>query len=270
MTPKSDFSSYLDRWALSPDGDPIVTRSSRLLPVRHAGAPAMLKVAVEPEEKWGAGLMIWWGGVGAARVLAHEGDAILLERATGGRSLADMARHGRDDEASIVICEAVARLHAPRAAPAPELIPLPERFQALLAATRDGGFRRAADAARMLLGEPRDIVPLHGDIHHGNILDFEARGWLAIDPKRVGGERGFDYANLFCNPTSLVATAPGRLVRQVDVVARVAGLERRRLLHWILAWAGLSAIWLIEDGETDHVAPTLRIGEIAAAEIDKG
>lgn len=261
--------SLVERWALAPAGEPIVTRSSRLLPVLHGGMPAMLKVATEPEEKWGAGLMIWWDGIGAARVLAHEGDAILIERATGRRSLADMARHGEDDRASLIMCETVAGLHAPRKAPPPELVPLSVRFRGLLSTGEGGVFARCADAARLLLAEPRDVVPLHGDVHHGNILDFGDRGWLAIDPKRLEGERGFDYANLFCNPDHATALKPGRLARQADVVAEAAQLERGRLLHWILAWAGLSAVWLIEDGETEHVAPTLRVAEIAAAEIDR-
>lgn len=106
-------SFYIDRWALLPAGDPIITPSSRLLPVLRHGEPAMLKVATVPEEKWGAGLMIWWDGVGAARVLEHDDDAILLERATGRCSLADMASHGQDDEASLIICGAIAGLHTP-------------------------------------------------------------------------------------------------------------------------------------------------------------
>jgi streptomycin 6-kinase len=32
------------------------------------------------------------------------------------------------------------------------------------------------------------------------VLDFGACGWLAIDPKRLAGERGFDFANIFTNP----------------------------------------------------------------------
>jgi streptomycin 6-kinase len=45
---------------LLPDGEPIRTHSSRLLPVRQYGVAAMLKVAQEPEEKFGAQLMVWW------------------------------------------------------------------------------------------------------------------------------------------------------------------------------------------------------------------
>jgi len=263
------FDAWLDRWSLVPDGDPFTTHSSLLLPVRRNGKAAMLKISIESEERWGAGLMVWWEGVGAACVLEHEGDAILLERALGARSLAGMVRAGQDDEASRIICRTVAGLHAPRGKPARALVPLAERFQALepMAARLGGILARSAGAARALLAEPRDVVPLHGDIHHGNILDFGERGWLAIDPKRLEGERGFDYANLFCNPDHVTALAPGRLARQADVVARAAGLERQRLLQWILAWAGLSATWLIEDGQDELVAPTLRVAELALAEL---
>jgi streptomycin 6-kinase len=87
------FDIYLDRWHLVPDGDP--THSSHLLPVRHRGAPAMLKLALEEEERFGGALMEWWDGIGAARVLARDPDALLMERALSGVCLAEMARDGR-------------------------------------------------------------------------------------------------------------------------------------------------------------------------------
>src|ERR1700733_10664290 len=107
------FSDYLERWTLTPDGDPIITQSSRLLPVRCGGVLAMLKVAMNAEERRGG-----------ARVLAHDGNALLLERAVAGISLANFARAGRDDEASRIICAAVAALHAPRSLPPPDLVSL--------------------------------------------------------------------------------------------------------------------------------------------------
>lgn len=271
MTHNERFSTYCTRWGLTPDGDPILTRSSLLRPVRQNGVPCMLKIAVEPEEKWGAGLMIWWGGIGAARVLAHDDNTLLLERAMGERSLAEMARNDEDDEASRIICRTIAGLHTPRVTPLPELTPLKHWFRALapIAASQGGILVRSAATAQALLLEPRDSVALHGDIHHGNILDFGERGWLAIDPKRLSGERGFDYANLFCNPDPTVALAPGRLARQSAVVAKAAGLERTRLLQWVLAWAGLSAAWHMEDGESAAIAPVLQVAEIAAAELNR-
>jgi streptomycin 6-kinase len=263
------FDAYLARWELVPDGAPIDTPRACLLPVRRDREPAMLKVAQDDEERAGARLMVWWAGEGAARVLAHEGDALLMERATGGRSLAAMARAGEDDEASRILCAAAAGLHAPRGRPAPEFVPLARWFQALepAAAAHGGLLARASAAARDLLAAPREVTVLHGDLHHGNVLDFGARGWLAIDPKGLIGERAFDFANLFRNPDRETAAAPGRLARQADVVADAAGVERGRLLRWVLAYAGLSAAWSLEDG--DDPGSALAVAEIVAAELGR-
>lgn len=114
---------------------------------------------------------------------------------------------------------------------------------------------------------------LHGDLHHDNVLDFGPRGWLAIDPKHLIGERGFDYANIFTNPdladpTRPVATKPECFARRVDVVMAATGLERRRLLSGVLAWTGLSASWFI--GDDDPLAEIdLQIAAFAAAELDR-
>jgi streptomycin 6-kinase len=265
---------YLRHWDLVPEGGPIVTRTSRLLPVRYRGEPAMLKLAIEEEERLGGMLMEWWDGDGAARVLARDGDALLLERAEGTASLADMARSGRDDEAARILCVVAARLHAPRSKPLPELIPLARWFRDLepAAAAQGGILARSAAAARSLLAQPREVGVLHGDLHHGNVLDFGARGWLAIDPKRLTGERGFDFANIFTNPdlgdpTRPVATAPDRFARRLQVVSEAASLERDRLLRWILAWSGLSAAWFLGDGES--AAIDLRVAELAAAALER-
>ena len=231
------FDPYLHHWNLIPDGEPIVTPTSDLLPARRGAEPVMLKVAREAEERRGGTLMAWWDGVGAARVLAHEGDALLLERAQDGEPLVTMARSGRDDEASRILCAVAARLHTARDGPLPDtLVPLSRWFRELApAAAQYGGILNQANgAARDLLADQRDVVVLHGDLHHGNVLGFGPRGWLAIDPKGLLGERGFDFANILCNPDGAVATAPGRLTRQVDVVGAAAGLERGRLLRWVL------------------------------------
>jgi streptomycin 6-kinase len=262
------FDDYLARWCLTPDGTPLTTHTSILLPVRREGIPAMLKVATEAEERRGAESMVWWGGDGAARVLAHDGDALLMERATGEGSLIEMARNDRDDEASHIICAVASRLHAPRDRPrSPSLVPLTRWFADLEpAADRHGGLLKvAATTARDLLDEPRDIVVLHGDIHHGNILDFGLRGWLAIDPKHLVGERAFDFVNILRNPDAQVALAPGRFSRQATVVADAAGLDRERLLKWTLAFTGLSAAWILGDGDQPDL--DLAVAELAAAEL---
>jgi streptomycin 6-kinase len=261
------FNDYLERWDLVPDGEPIVTATSRLLPVRRGGTPAMLKVAILDEERLGNRLMVSWNGVGAARVLTHDDHAIVMERAEEGVSLVDTARNGGDDEASSVLCSVLAKLHAQRDLPAPTLPSLTEWFASLaLAAEAHGGILRvAATTAARLLADPHDTVVLHGDMHHANVLRFGTRGWLAIDPKGLVGERGFDYANILCNPDNEIATTPGRLRRQSMLIAEAAHLDPTRLMQWVLAWAGLSAAFGIEDGLSPGYRPDIAV--LAAAEL---
>lgn len=258
---------YKKLWNLSDDGEPFTSYSGTLQPVLSGGEKCMLKIAAREKDKRGNELMLWWNGDGAAPVLIYDDTAILMERATGSHSLVEMAQAGRDDEASRVICSVVKKLHThPRPYPQ-SLVPLDARFRSLsIAAEQQGGiFVQCHEIARQLLAEPKDIVALHGDIHHGNILDFGAKGWLAIDPKGLLGERSFDYANLFCNPDIATATRPGRLMKQAGIVSKEAGLEPKRLLQWIGAWVGLSAAWAIEDDEDPRTA--MAVAKIALAEL---
>nr|WP_277930481.1 MULTISPECIES: aminoglycoside phosphotransferase family protein [unclassified Pseudomonas] len=264
------FEAWLKRWALVPDGAPIITPGSRLLPVRLNDTPAMLKVALDVDEKYGNRLMTWWDGNGAAQVLAHHEDGLLMDRAMGSRSLMHMAMNGEDDEASRILCSALARLHAPRETPPPPLVELGPWFASLrIAAAQHGGlYALCLQTAETLLADPREVVVLHGDMHHDNVLDFQSRGWLAIDPKRVRGERGFDYANLICNPDLPTATDPQRFRRQLAVIVEAAGLERRRLLQWVLAFACLSAAWFLEDDALEQASGQLKVAQIAASMLD--
>ena len=167
----------------------------------------------------------------------------------------------------------VARLHAPHGSLPTGLVPLTEWFRYLWpAADRYGGIlRRSAGMARVLLTDQRDISVLHGDIHHGNILDFGPHGWLAIDPKGLIGERGYDFANTFCNPHPETITARDRLSRRADVISAAAQIDRTRLLQWVVAYAGLSAAWFL-DGAVGNPAAAqdpIAIAELAAAELDR-
>lgn len=255
---------YCARWNLVPDGATIATPSSLLLPVRRHGEPAMLKIAHEEEERRGGRLMAWWHGDGAARVLMHDDSALLLERIEGPATLVAMVTHGKDDEATRILCSVAHRLHAVRGELPSWLEPLERWFAALApaAAAHGGVLAEARAVARRLLAMPREIVALHGDVHHGNVLDGGVRGWLAIDPKGLRGERTFDYVNILRNPDAATALTPGRFERQLVIVTECAALERRRLLEWILGFAGLSAAWHLADGTSP--ALDLDIARLAA------
>lgn len=271
-----EFKPWLNRWELIPDGTPLITHTSQLLPVKTAtdGMKAMLKITADKDEQTGNALMAWWGGNGAAQVIAYENEAILLERAVGSASLSAMSREGQDDKACRIMCLAANRLHTSQKHPLPQLTPLHEWFFPLKAAARKyrGILTRSAEISEELLSTPYDVVALHGDLHHDNILDFGSSGWLAIDPKGVKGERGFDYANIFtnpdlANPVPQVATVPEIFKQRLTTVTEMAGLDRERLLMWIIVWCGLSTTWLLESNET--ISTTLKVAELAIAELDQ-
>lgn len=269
------FAPWIARWQLEPDGAPSETSTGALLPVHRNAEPAMLKLFLEEEEKSGATLLGWWAGDGAAFVIKADGCAILMERASGQRSLTKMSATGRDDEATDILCSVAAALHRKRPHPPPDnLIPLETRFRALFARAEDfGGILPSCAAhACSLLDRQADIRPLHGDLHHANVLDFGSRGFLAIDPKGLLGERAFDFANIFCNPDLAdpalrIARDPAMFQHRLGQIARQARIDPERLLRWIAAWGGLSATWFMEDKDPRADIP-LEIAGLALARAE--
>jgi streptomycin 6-kinase len=55
------------------------------------------------------------------------------------------------------------------------------------------------------------------------------------------------------------------LGKQVNVIADAARLDPARLRMWVVAWAGLSAAFSLQDGESPEAA--LAITEFATAEM---
>ncbi|ANH80806.1 hypothetical protein A8C56_07285 [Niabella ginsenosidivorans] len=250
---------YLQQWQLEPDGAYFFSYASLLQPVIYRHQKAMLKISLEEEEQFGGLLMQWWDGYGAAKVFQYTREALLLERITGHLSLKQIAANGRDDEATGVICATAKKLHQTRSKPLPELIDLNDWFYELLHAHEkySNRFMTSAAIARELLETTTTKTVLHGDLHHENILYSDKRGWLAIDPKRLYGDEGFEYANLFCNPAKEIALAPGRLQLQLKVVCTATGIPAKRMLQWIAAWSALSGIWMLSVAEDPDVPFTI-------------
>lgn len=239
-------------WGLEPVGRPVETPSSLLQRVGHGGATAVLKwLKPGGDEAGAAAILDWYGGHGSVRLLRAAQDAQLLEW-IDGPPLSDLVRDGRDGEATAILAEIVGRLHAPRPGRPLGLIPLSDRMAPLLE-RRDSGnplHRDAAELAARLLETTTGALPLHGDIHHDNILKGE-RGWLAIDPKGLFGDRHYDLANALCNPLQYpeIVCDPARVTAQAEILAGRLSLDRARLLSFALCHACLAEIWCMDDGD---------------------
>ena len=51
-----------------------------------------------------------------------------------------------------------------------------------------------------LIGSMAEPLLLHGDLHHGNILEAERQPWLALDPKGLVGEPAYEVGAFLRNP----------------------------------------------------------------------
>ncbi len=249
----SVFAPYMRLWNLAPDGVPIATQSSRLLPARREGTAVMLKV-VKPssDERNAAALLRHFDGHGAVRLYEAQANAVLLERVEGGRSLERMAITGGDMQAADILADTVGKLHVVRAGRPPDgLIPLQQRFASLF--DREDAvpiLAHCARVARELTDIQRDVAPLHGDLHHCNVLDGGARGWLAIDPKGLIGERTYEIANLLGNPWphGEIVHNPARMRALAELYSFKLGLDIDRILAFAFAHAGLAASWDFDEG----------------------
>ena len=254
--------SRLDAWDLTPEGELVETGSSWLVPVRCEDgafdtAAAMLKVAKpDSDERPGMALLQWWGGEGAVRVLRRDGDAILMPRLDQRPALGNLDDFD-DARAFDILVTTTDRLHrqARRALGAGEGRPLPAGLIPLTDVRRHVFGLPLAQGER--LARWRDFaagfdlegpapLPLHGDIHHGNLLHDPGHnpghnsghnpghnpgqrdssgGWVVIDPKGYVGHPGYDFANLFFNPIDQPGRVadPARMLRLADTIAAVSG-----------------------------------------------
>ncbi|PSJ59744.1 aminoglycoside phosphotransferase family protein [Pseudaminobacter soli (ex Li et al. 2025)] len=256
-------------------GGPVLlteTFSSRIWKVRLAdGTPATIK-DLKPlddveDELRGAHYLAWRNGEGSVGLLGLEGNRMLLEYA-GERHLVDDLNALGDDTATEIAAEMLERLFSPSETffP-PDLQPLRDRFASLFrkaSADRDGGTRsiyvEAAEVAERLLSNPHDLRPLHGDIHHENIM-HGARGWLVIDPKGVLGDPAFDAANLIYNPLDRddLCLNPDRIAHMAEVFAKTLGQNPTAILDHAFAYGCLSAAWHAEDGNAKDESRTLAV-----------
>jgi streptomycin 6-kinase len=249
---------YLEKWSLC-DAAPLAqTETSHLYKVKVDHRDAVLKVLTKngkADERSGAIALLLFDGHGAVRLLRSDDEAQLLEYVPGP-DLSELVKTGHDDEATEEIANVISRLHSVSPQEKPEgLIPLDRRFRSLFEKAKyDEGigartiYVKAAHIARVLLDQPPSVRVLHGDIHHENVR-HSARGWIAIDPKGLWGERTYDAANTVCNQVSVpgVVHDEDRLFRVAGALANCLKIDRDRLLRFVFVHAALWAAWSLED-----------------------
>ncbi|MEU2227935.1 aminoglycoside phosphotransferase family protein [Streptomyces sp. NPDC018347] len=243
---------FLDRWRLRLDGPSMNGVSALVLPVVRAdGLRAVLKLQLRDAESEGEPVALRiWDGDGAVRLLDHDPatGTMLLERLDETRMLA-----GLDDtrEAVLVIARLLAHLTSFPAPPGLRRLgditaAMLERTPRALERVTDPAARRivagCAAAVREVAGEPGDRL-LHWDLHDENVLAADRADWLAIDPKPLAGDPGFELWPALDNRFDAAE------VRwRFDAMTEVLGLDRDRARAWTYGRLLQHALWDLEDG----------------------
>ncbi len=256
------------RWRLRAPSLLTETFSSRIWKVRLDDDAFAIVKELKPfddveDELRGAHYLSWRDGRGAVRLIDSENNLMLLEYA-GERHLRDVLDQEGDDAATEIAAAVLGELTAPSNRPlSADLQPLRARFESLFikaAADRTSLYVEAAETAERLLATPRRLCPLHGDLHHDNIIEGP-RGWLAIDPKGVLGDPASDAANMLFNPLERddLCLDPKRIAFMAEVFAKALDDDPRHILDHAIAYGCLSAAWHAADGNAKDEARELAV-----------
>jgi streptomycin 6-kinase len=255
--------SWLARWRLefealpSRGGRSPYPGAGEVALVRRGGERLVLKLLPEGSDEFGsAAVLRHWNGVGAVRIVDEAPGAVLIERLTPGEDLCDLVRTGRDDAATHILCDVMAKLNRPA----------PAKLLQRSIVDWGQGFARNRGAA-LAVGMPADLIDqgealffelcasqatpivLHGDLQHYNVLHDAVRGWLAIDPKGILGEPAYETGAMLRNPNEdLELSADSAVIaRRADIMCERLGLDRERVIGWCFAQWILSILWAIQD-----------------------
>ncbi|MGR4850455.1 aminoglycoside phosphotransferase family protein [Streptomyces sp. LARHCF252] len=242
---------FLDRWELKPDGTPMHGVSALVLPVlRPGGTPAVLKLQILDEESEGEPVALRaWNGDGAVRLLDHDEPTgtMLLERLDETRMLSHLPD---THQAVVTIAELLAHLTSFPAPPGLRRLgdiagAMLDRTPWALGRIPDPEARRlvadCAAAVREVAGEPGDRL-LHWDLHDENVLASDRAPWLAIDPKPLAGDPGFELWPALDNRYD-----PDDILWRFDAMTDILALDRPRARAWTLGRLLQNTLWDIED-----------------------
>ena len=253
----------ITRWGLRiEDRDRLAQGTASLvLAVRCADdSPAVLKLGLPHMEAADeiAGLRFWNGNPTVRLLDADEANGVmLLERCVPGTPLSSLPEEEQDEVVVSLLRElwssADTRDEPDAETETAEMPRLHGSFRPLsemLAYWSDEVRERSAkhvDSA--LIGDalslfeelprtsPRSVL-LATDLHAGNVLRAERRGWLVIDPKPFVGDPAYDVTQHLLNCGTRMAADPLGVVSRV---ADLAELDTDRVRLWMFARAATTS-----------------------------
>lgn len=193
-----------------------------------------------------------YDGKGAVRFLRRDEKrfALLLERLTPGKHLKNIFRN--DEAQSVEVAVDVLRKIRRKPSENHNFVLLQDWFAGFGKAKNTRFPIAAIEKAQRIYEElsSGEKFLLHGDFHHENILSASREPFLAIDPKGIVGQIGYEIG-VFLNNHAWWLTNDIRLREKLDEAVLKFGeafeIEPPILRKWAYAQSVLAAWWTFEE-----------------------
>lgn len=219
---------------------------------------AVLKIALplnNPEIQNEARFLQTTNGKGAVRLLKAEEicRAILLERAMPGANLKEVF-HKNSEKAVEVAIETMRKILR-EAPPNSMFLRLDDWFYNFFTKAQNTNFpfqfqKKARAFYEELSSNSKNKFLIHGDLHHENILSATREPFLAIDPKGMVGDIGYEISVFLNNHLWWLVGEPDlreKLNTAVRLFSEAFAIEPNHLRKWAYAQIILSAWWTFDE-----------------------
>lgn len=217
-----------------------------------SGSKVALKFAHSKAEiKSEAEALKFYDGVGCVRLLCLDEKNGVLLRSYAHPPYLKSFFPSKDEEAVLCAAGVIKKLHSKKIIQNDTYPTIADWLRSLKThgVIQKRHIDRAKLLAKDLLNSSEQVVLLHGDLHHDNIMQTYDGEWIAIDPKGVVGEAAYEIGAFIRNPMPelLKYNASATIERRIKLFSEYLDMDEERIRQWCYIQSVLSACFAIED-----------------------
>ncbi len=265
---------YQTQWSLNDPSLIAKTNTSHVYKVSYNDKIAVLKIYTESgrvHEAIGPKFLEQCHGNGVIDVYEFNNEVCLLYY-VDGEELLSLVDNGKDEEATLIIAQTLNKIHKTHVPKTHPYKNLEHHMRRLFEYTQEDHspdiVKRAAQFAKKVIQKQIEISMLHGDMHHKNVMLDSQKGWLALDPQCVVGDRAYDCANTLHNPSPPLQHDEKRLLKQTQILGAEMDIDPQRIIDYAYIHGALSSCWTKED-DGEYGQDALKTSEILEPHISE-
>ncbi len=252
-----DIDSLASKWSLKITKRITQTPTCEVFEVEGGSELLVLKLYSDlgwEDEKGSISVLNAWNGNGAVKVVDHLEKALLMEKLEEP-NLYSFSASRQESQASEIFCGIIEKIHSvdlgllsePVRSTNEIIKPL---LQFDVAEQLQPMFEKAKRIAEELISSSGEMVILHGDLHHENVLRRSNGEYVCFDPKGYIGDPAYEIATILKNPWHYpeISESEEMCLERAEYFAKTLDFDLGRVLKFAFVHMGLSVIWSYSDG----------------------